>query len=849
MVLFSTLTLAGLAAAASLARAATIDSSEDVSGNVATGAFILECESTSNLDELVKAVHDQGGEIRRQFKSKVFYGISVQLHNTTMTGHGMEQMPGVTKVWPVEVTKQPVEPQTVQQPGSQRRDNSAPWNHIMTQVDKLHAAGFTGSGIRIAVVDTGVNYTHSALGGCFGKGCRVVLGDNFSKDGKKNDPMDCHGHGTTVAGILAGNDANYVGVAPNATLAAYRVLDCNAMMVEDDLVAGWVKAYEDGAQLIVSSAGWPGSSWATRPAAAVVSRIVDSGVPCIVGLGNDKKAGLFSVMNPSSGKGVTSVNAFARAPGAIDGPVKDAPMARFSTYGPNWDLDIKPTVGAPGDDVPGIRNGGGYEDVSGTSFAGPFVAGIMALMAEVRGTFDPVLLNSILMSTAVPQGAPYSVAQQGGGLVRAWDAAHATTLVEPSGLAFNDTQHRAQSLSLSITNTAKTNVTYHLDTLAAETLYTLIPGIGLEQSPPVQESADIKLSQSVLVLGPGKSAAVDISATDPSGLDGGRLPVWSGWIKINSSNSDVLTVPYLGLSGSLKEHQVLPSWGAKLATFTNDPVWGPLDNSLYDGDDIDYKINNDSSLDLSLPLSVKPEFGTRLVRAEVVPIAPRKWLADRMQAKNLKINAFTMEALSHTQTTRTTWNGRLEWGDYLPVGTYKLVVRALRLFGDSKAESDWDTSETVTFQVRKGAGEKACKVYEPGQAKIPDNALFDSHQECLDVQGDALDGRPWIPEPQDAAMCTDDDLTEKACGTYRFCKAHEDAALSHKLKSPFKWSSDCARSHKMLPAVPGDMSRIQECVTTKDESICGTQIWCDFGFSSPQFGNGEECKWAHGKFS
>lgn len=157
MVLFSTLTLAGLAAAASLVGAATIDSSEEVSGNVATGAFILECESTQNLDELVKAVQDQGGEIRRQFKSKVFYGISVQLHNTTMTGHGMEQMPGVTKVWPVEVTKQPVEPQTVQQPGSQRRDNSAPWNHIMTQVDKLHAAGFTGSGIRIAVVDTGVS--------------------------------------------------------------------------------------------------------------------------------------------------------------------------------------------------------------------------------------------------------------------------------------------------------------------------------------------------------------------------------------------------------------------------------------------------------------------------------------------------------------------------------------------------------------------------------------------------------------------------------------------------------------------------------------------------------------------
>lgn len=206
----------------------------------------------------------------------------------------------------------------------------------------------------------------------------MALGDNFAKDGKENDPMNCNGHGTAVAGIVAGSDANYLGVAPNATLAGYRVLDCSAMMEEDDLIAGWVKAYQDGAQIIVSSAGWPGAAWATRPAAAVVSRIVDSGVACIVGRGNENNSGLFNTLNPSSGRGVTSVNAFARAPGAIDGHVTDAPVAQSSTFGPNWDLEIKPTVGAPGDNVPGIKMGGGYEDITGTSFAGPLVAGILS---------------------------------------------------------------------------------------------------------------------------------------------------------------------------------------------------------------------------------------------------------------------------------------------------------------------------------------------------------------------------------------------------------------------------------------------------------------------------------------
>ncbi|EFY84257.1 subtilisin-like serine protease PR1C [Metarhizium acridum CQMa 102] len=562
-----------------------------------------------------------------------------------------------------------------------------------------------------AVVDTGIDYTNPALGGCFGKGCRVAFGDNFSKDGKDDDPMDCHGHGTAVAGIVAGGDSNYVGVAPNATLAGYRVLNCSALMEEDDLIAGWVKAYEDGAQIIVSSAGWEGASWATRPAAAVVSRIVDSGVPCIVGLGNDNGSGLFSTLNPSSGRGVTSVNAFARAPGAIDGHATDAPMARFSTFVPNWDLEIKPTVGAPGDNVPGIKKDGGYEDISGTSFAGPLVAGILALAAEVRGPFDPVLLNSLLMTTAVPQGNYDSVAQQGGGLARAWDAAHATTLVEPASLSFNDTQHRAHSLSLRITNTAKVNVTYRLDTLAAKTIYTLGTGSNW-------------LSRRFLVLGPGKSASVNISATDHKGLDPNRLPQQC----VDGS------VPYLGVSGSLKEHQVLPSDGAVLSTLSD----SGLDQMHGYGHWFDYGIKNDSSVSINLPVRVTPGLGTRLVRAEVVPVSPRKWLADRLADKNLTLDVFSLDALPHSQPTRRTWSGRLGSGDYTPVGEYKLAVRAVRLFGGPEVQSDRDLSETVNFQVNKAAGRKACERYESGKAATPEDALFGSLEECLQIHVDAM---------------------------------------------------------------------------------------------------------------
>lgn len=68
--------------------------------------------------------------------------------------------------------------------------------------------------------------------------------------------MDCDGHGTRVAGILAGynDEGGFVGAAPNATLGAYRLLDCQAEMQEDDLLAGLLWAKEDGAQIIIISA-------------------------------------------------------------------------------------------------------------------------------------------------------------------------------------------------------------------------------------------------------------------------------------------------------------------------------------------------------------------------------------------------------------------------------------------------------------------------------------------------------------------------------------------------------------------------------------------------------------------
>ena len=102
------------------------------------------------------------------------------------------------------------------------------------------ALGLSGAGVKVAVMDTGVDYDHPDLGGCFGAGCRVVVGHDFVGDAYNNDssspsynpvpvpdndPDDCNGHGTHVAGIVGASGA-VTGVAPGVTFGAYRVFGC-----------------------------------------------------------------------------------------------------------------------------------------------------------------------------------------------------------------------------------------------------------------------------------------------------------------------------------------------------------------------------------------------------------------------------------------------------------------------------------------------------------------------------------------------------------------------------------------------------------------------------------------------
>lgn len=207
----------------------------------------------------------------------------------------------------------------------------------MTGVDKVHAQGFDGKGIKIGVIDTGVDYNHPALGGGFGAGFKVFTGYDFVGDNYNgvndpvpdNDPDDnCRGHGTHVAGIIGanpGNEYKIKGVAYGAQLGAYRMFGCTGQATDDVIVKALLRAYEDGMHVLSLSLGSV-AGWTETAAAVVASRIADAGRVVTIAAGNDGGMGSWYASSPGTGKSVIAV-------GSVDNiviPIQNATVSGVS---------------------------------------------------------------------------------------------------------------------------------------------------------------------------------------------------------------------------------------------------------------------------------------------------------------------------------------------------------------------------------------------------------------------------------------------------------------------------------------------------------------------------------------
>ncbi|MGV8907569.1 MAG: S8 family serine peptidase [Propionicimonas sp.] len=200
----------------------------------------------------------------------------------------------------------------------------------LSQISALGVAQ-TGAGIRVGVIDTGIDYNNPDLGGSgaqgnnadFGLGARrVKYGYDFVGDGYNGDggaipdayPDDCEGHGTHVAGIIGakgtGDGDSSTGVAPNVTFGAYRIFGCEGSTDTALILKALSRAKTDRMNVVNLSLGSDFDSWPSYPDAVAVANLTKAGVVVVVADGNSGDTGLFSAGTPAVGAGAISVASY-----------------------------------------------------------------------------------------------------------------------------------------------------------------------------------------------------------------------------------------------------------------------------------------------------------------------------------------------------------------------------------------------------------------------------------------------------------------------------------------------------------------------------------------------------------
>jgi subtilisin family serine protease len=320
--------------------------------------------------------------------------------------------------------------------------------------------GYDGTGVTVAVLDTGIDAGHPDLAG------KVVATQNFSDSGTATDR---HGHGTHVAGIVAGTGATsggrLTGVAPGADLMNVKVIGDEGVGFESDIIAGMAWAVAQGADVVNMSLGGPASD-GTDPISQAVDQLTGQ---------HDV---LFAIAAGNAGPGDQTIGSPGAAGAALTvGSVdKTEQLANDSSRGPRrGDLAIKPDVTAPGVGIVSARAAGtalgvpvddSYTRLSGTSMATPHAAGAAAILRQAEPDLTAADVKARLIGSAVPH-PELDVYQQGGGRIDVPAALAAPVQAGPSPVDLGVQSHAPESAApvtaeVSYTNQADAPVTLDL---------------------------------------------------------------------------------------------------------------------------------------------------------------------------------------------------------------------------------------------------------------------------------------------------------------------------------------------------------------------------------------------------
>lgn len=288
----------------------------------------------------------------------------------------------------------------------------------LIRADTVWGHSGLGAGVRVAVVDTGIDANHPDLVG------RVVETITFAG----SSPFDGNGHGTHVAGIVAGDGTaskgRYAGVAPKAEICAAKVLRDDGSGMMSTVMAGVEWAADQGVQVINLSLGSDVNTDGTDPLSELCDAAVAEGIVVCVAAGNTGP-GARTVGTPACARQVITVGASS----------DDDEIASFSSRGPTKDRRVKPDILCPGVSIRACRAvgtnmgtpvGEHYTQASGTSMATPHASGVCALLLEALPELTPLQVKARLRMGSVDLGLEANT--QGAGRV---DAYAALTMEQP----------------------------------------------------------------------------------------------------------------------------------------------------------------------------------------------------------------------------------------------------------------------------------------------------------------------------------------------------------------------------------------------------------------------------------
>ena len=317
------------------------------------------------------------------------------------------------------------------------------WHVSQVHADQVWSQGYTGSGVVVAILDTGVNYNHVNLADHMWDGGSSYPHHGYDFVNNDNDPIDDHGHGSHCAGITAGDGTSgtNTGIAPDATIMALKVLSANGSGSDSGIHNAEQFAMQQGADVVSMSLGAGGAS-GNRTDRQIFVNMMNAGIVASIAAGNEGEN--YSSNHPDPDGYYYPVPRNVGSPGNCPPPwhnpdqtltgghsavvtvgasQHDDCKSTFSSFGPvtwsgvsgyndypyeagnstNIGL-IKPDVIAPGSDILSCdyEHNSALVVMAGTSMATPLVSGIMALMLQANPNLTPAQIDEFLETSALP---------------------------------------------------------------------------------------------------------------------------------------------------------------------------------------------------------------------------------------------------------------------------------------------------------------------------------------------------------------------------------------------------------------------------------------------------------------